>query len=311
MFKNKKIKQKVKNIQELLLTITRDLKTIPFFAQVAIICLVLFVLWNTFFDFNHFLNPKNFSSVWKIVNNKGDEIWKQVLLTLNGIAGFTNIICIILISLGKISNYFWGFIAVSVYGLFAIAWDYVGDMQLNLFLFLPFQFIGYSLWKFNLDSRQDIISKRLNLKTGIVTIYFAIVLTIFFYFEIPEFSCIILGSYDFDGKSLTKLLPHVLDSLTNGLSIVAQVLMLLRFREQLIFWIVVNVLQIAMYSGVVHNTIDINMLIMWIVALGNSSFGCYQWFFVRSREKIEVKIKKPLKYETPKQFESKLIERIT
>ncbi|WP_308149317.1 nicotinamide riboside transporter PnuC [Spiroplasma sp. AdecLV25b] len=302
MFKNKKtiVKQKVKSIQQFLLTIPRDLKAIPFSAQVAIICLGIFMVWNTFFDFNHFFNPKQFPSIWKIINNKQAAVWKQVLLTLNGMAAFTNIICVILVALGKISNYFWGFIAVTVYGLFALAWDYVGDMQLNLFFFLPFQFIGYNLWKFNLDSQQDIISKRLNLRTSMVTIYFSVILTVFFYFEIPEFSRVVLGTYDFEGKSWTKLLPHVLDSLTNGLSIVAQILMLIRFREQWIFWIIVNILQITMYSGIAHSTIDINVLIMWIVALGNSCFGCYQWYFVRSREKLETKTKKALKYETSK-----------
>lgn len=300
MFKNKKIKQKAKTIHQFLLTIPRDLKSIPFAAQVAIICLGLFMSWNTFFDFNHFINPEQFPSIWKIVNIKDEKVWKQILLTLNGVAAFTNVICFILISFGKISNYFWGFIAVTVYGLFALAWDYVGDMQLNLFFFLPFQFIGYSLWKFNLDSKQDIISKRLNLKKGILTIYFAIVLTIFFYFEIPDFSRVILKTYDFDGGNWTKILPHLLDSSTNGLSIVAQVLMLMRFREQWIFWIIVNLLQIIMYSGIANNTLDIDVLIMWIVALANSCFGCYQWFFVRSSEKLKVKTENPSVYEIPK-----------
>lgn len=65
--------------------------------------------------------------------------------------------------------------------------------------------------------------------------------------------------------------------------------MLLRFREQWIFWIIVNICQIAMYSGVAHSCLDVNLLLMWIVALGNAGFGFYQWFFVRSRETLVVK----------------------
>ncbi|WP_342254523.1 nicotinamide riboside transporter PnuC [Spiroplasma endosymbiont of Zeiraphera isertana] len=206
---------------------------------------------------NHFINPNLYPSVWTIVNRQAYHPWQQVLLFLNGIAAFTNVICIILISFGKISNFFWGFFAVSIYGCIALVWDYVGDMQLNLFFFLPFQFIGYS--------------------------------SVFFYFEIPEFSRVILGKYDFDGNTFQQVLPHILDSLTNSLSIVAQILMLLRFREQWIFWIIVNIFQIAMYSGVAHNRLDVNLLLMWIVALGNSGFGFYQWFFVRSKEKVVVK----------------------
>ncbi|WP_339038720.1 nicotinamide riboside transporter PnuC [Spiroplasma endosymbiont of Andrena trimmerana] len=291
MFKDIKFRfiKRKKNIKEFLLSIPKDLNKIPFSAKVAIICLGIFMLWNTFFDLNHFINPNLYPSVWTIVNRQVYHPWQQVLLFLNGIAAFTNVICIILISFGKISNFFWGFFSVTIYGCIALVWDYVSDMQLNLFFFLPFQFIGYSLWKFHLDSQQEIISKRLNLKTSIVTIYFAIVLSVFFYFEIPEFSRVILGKYDFDGNTFQQVLPHILDSLTNSLSIVAQILMLLRFREQWIFWIIVNIFQIAMYSGVAHNRLDVNLLLMWIVALGNSGFGFYQWFFVRSKEKVVVK----------------------
>lgn len=291
MIKNLKFKMitKKNNIKSFLLSIPKDLSTIPFSAKIAIICLGIFMLWNTFFDLNHFINPTLYPSIWTIINRQAYHPWQQILLFLNGVVGFTNVICIILISFGKISNFFWGFFAVSIYGCIALVWGYVGDMQLNLFFFLPFQFIGYSLWKFHLDSQQEIISKSLNLKTNVVTIYFAIVLSVFFYFEIPEFSRVILGAYDFDGNTFEQLLPHVLDSLTNALSIVAHLLMLLRFREQWIFWIIINICQIAMYSGVAHNRLDVNLLLMWIVALGNSGFGFYQWFFVRSKEKETVK----------------------
>ena len=291
MIKDLKIKliTKKKNIKSFLLSIPKDLSRIPFAAKIAIICLGIFMLWNTFFDLNHFINPTLYPSIWTIINRQTYHPWQQLLLFLNGIVGFTNVICIVLISFGKISNFFWGFFAVSIYGCIALVWDYVGDMQLNLFFFLPFQFIGYSLWKFHLDSQQEIISKSLKLKASVVTIYFAIVLSVFFYFEIPEFSRVILGGYDFDGNTFQQILPHVLDSLTNSLSIIAQLLMLLRFREQWIFWMIINICQIIMYSGIAHSRLDVNLLLMWIVALGNSGLGFYQWFFVRSKEKMVVK----------------------
>ncbi len=291
MLKNIKFKfiTSNKNIKSFLLLIPKDFNTIPFTAKVAIFCLGIFMVWNTFFDLNHFVNPTLYPSIWTIINHQAYYPWQQALLFLNGIAAFTNVICIILISFGKISNFFWGFFAVSIYGCIALVWDYVGSMQLNLFFALPFQFIGYSLWKFHLNSQQEIISKRLNLKTNVIVVYFTIVLAVFFYFEIPEFSRVILGHYDFDGNTFQQLLPHILDSLTNALSIVAQILMLLRFREQWFFWIIVNICQIVMYSGVAHNRLDVNLLLMWFVALGNACFGFYQWFFVRSEEKVVVK----------------------
>lgn len=82
MFKDLKLKfvTRSKNIKSFLLLIPKDLSKIPFAAKVTIICLGIFMVWNTFFDFNHFINPTLYPSIWTIVNRQAYHPWQQVLL---------------------------------------------------------------------------------------------------------------------------------------------------------------------------------------------------------------------------------------
>ena len=49
------------------------------------------------------------------------------------------VVCVVLVTKGKVSNFFWGAINSLLYGLFAYAYGYAGDAQLNLFYYLPLQ----------------------------------------------------------------------------------------------------------------------------------------------------------------------------
>lgn len=98
-------------------------------------------------------------------------------------------------------------------------------------------------------------------------------LTAAFYWEIPAFAVAIDGVYFYPGNNA----PHILDACTNGLSIVAQALLLGRYWEQWILWITIDVLQIAMYSGVAGYGWNINVLTMWCFFLVNAIFGLAAW----------------------------------
>jgi hypothetical protein len=58
-------------------------------------------------------------------------------MCLSGATAFTGAMCVVLTTKGRLSCYFWGFINVITYGLFAFAYGYAGDAQLNIFFFLP------------------------------------------------------------------------------------------------------------------------------------------------------------------------------
>ena len=66
------------------------------------------------------------------------------------VAGISGIICVVLVSKGKMINYLFGLIFA--YSYFYASWkaNFLGEMNTVLYVYLPSQFIGYFVWKENL-----------------------------------------------------------------------------------------------------------------------------------------------------------------
>ena len=256
-------------------SIKSDLKELNLKFKIAIIIIAFVTLVLSFIDFNYFFNN---SSSWFVISDaiaNHMPVWKIVLLSLSGIANFTGIICIFLITFGRLSNFFWGTINVIIYGLFAFAWGYIGAAQLNVFFFLPFQIIGWYHWQKRIGVGETEVKmwewRWYYVLVGAIII--GIIISVIFYFEIPWLSKLISGQYDYDNQ----VAPHLLDTLNTALSIIAMLLMIGGLREQWIFWIFVNITQIIMYSGIT-GFININMIILWTINLINAVVGLLRWY---------------------------------
>ncbi|PID51235.1 MAG: nicotinamide riboside transporter pnuC, partial [Pasteurellales bacterium] len=87
---------------------------------------------------------------------------------LGMIAGISGIICVVFVGKGKISNYFFGLIFAYSYFYVSLSNNYLGEMNTTLYVYIPAQFIGYFLWKENMQNEQDgdttVIAKALDLK---------------------------------------------------------------------------------------------------------------------------------------------------
>jgi nicotinamide mononucleotide transporter len=191
------------------------------------------------------------------------------------------------------SSYFWGIIGAILYGSFAFAFGYVGDAQLFVFVFLPAQFVGIHIWSKQLDNQATTRVKSLTFSNWCLTLFLSFILIILFYYEIPIFSKYLTSEYLFE----TRFIPHILDAITNGLSVIGEVLLIACYWEQYIIWTFVNLMLIIMYSGksilffsslpesfvfflkgFFGTTRDINLLIVWIMLTCNSSCGLYTWY---------------------------------
>ena len=198
-------------------------------------------------DFNTFIYPQQNHSIikWKNDFNAGIPLWRRILLCLSGISSITTVLNVVLVIHGKLSAYFWGITSAIFYGSFAFAFGYVGDAQLFILIFLPTQFVGIYIWSKQLDSQSTTRVKSLTLSGWCLTLILSCFLITLFYYEIPLFSKFLTSSYLFEDR----LLPHILDAITNGLSVVGQILLVACYWEQYIIWTVVNLMLIVMYSG--------------------------------------------------------------
>ena len=196
-----------------------------------------------------------------------------LIYSKEGILGFTasvtGMLSVILVAKGKISNYYFGIINVVIYGFISYNSKYYGEAMLNILYFLPMQIIGFMMWRrnnVNIDESKEVKAERMTAKeiilwsvlSGIAVIVYGIIL-----------------------KKLNNTLPMV-DSFTTVLSVTAMILMVKRYIEQWIVWIMIDIVAIYMWLFIKS---DYNITIMWTAYLVNAVYGLYNWTKLYRRER--------------------------
>ena len=223
------------------------LKTFNYFEWFMILAVILF---TTYFAF---INTEN--------------TWWYILI--DSIAAITGIFCVVLCAKGKKGQYIWGLF--NVIGYVIIAWinRYWGEVMLNALYYLPSQFIGFYLWNKHMNKEtNDVEGKKMNLKQSICLLVICAA-GILLYKQLLDFM---------NGNQT------LLDSASTIISVVANALMMLRYREQWLLWIVIDMITVAMWvlAG------DFIMVTMWSVYLINAFYGYYKW--TKMSKAIEQKV---------------------
>lgn len=219
---------------------------------------------------------KRFFSEWTIF----EKIWLIVFTainiwlffawddtTLGLISSITGMLCVILVAKGKISNFFFGVIQTSTYAYISYTYGLYGEAMLNGLFYFPMQFIGLYMWNKNKAQQkvkdEDIIIKRLT-KKGWGILGISVVIGAFVYMELLFY---------LNAQQVR------IDSFAVVMSVAAQILMTLRFAEQWIMWVLVNLLSIVLWVVTLTQSggNDYTMLVMWTAFLVNSIYGWYNW----------------------------------
>jgi nicotinamide mononucleotide transporter len=161
-----------------------------------------------------------------------DKESSLLYLIIDAIAAICGIFCVVLCAKGKKSQYIWGLINVIGYIIIAFINKYYGEVMLNALYYLPSQFIGYYLWnKHENKKTENVEGKKLNIKqTALLLVGTAI--------SIGVYKLLL----DYLGGNNT-----ILDSASTMISIIANTLMLLRYREQWLLWIIIDIITVIMW----------------------------------------------------------------
>jgi nicotinamide mononucleotide transporter len=185
--------------------------------------------------------------------------WLSVISMLSGLW------CVILVAKGRIFNYYVGVVQVVTYAYICYGYQLYGEFQLNLFYFLPMQFVGLYIWHKNKDTtvKDKVIVKFLNNQQRTAWALISIVA---------------VGCYAIYLESLGDPYP-VIDSASTVLSVIAMVLMAWRYMEQWVLWIVVDIVSVWLWILVVmaKGTNDVALLVMWSAFLINAVYGFVCW----------------------------------
>lgn len=177
------------------------------------------------------------------------------------ICGLSGVICVALTAKGKISSYIFNFIQMITYMI--ICWDFALYLEFGeqLFYFVLCIF-GVFMWKKNMqensDGSQQVKAKKFKPWQWLLSALIILISTLF----IGYFGDEILGS----------TLPY-LDAMTVALSVIAQLLMVWRYREQWVCWIIIDVVSLIMFV-VLNQWSMVAMYIAWTI---NAIYGWYNW----------------------------------
>lgn len=177
------------------------------------------------------------------------------------ICGIAGCICVVLTAKGKISSYIFNFIQMITYMI--ICWDLALYLEFGeqVFYFIACIF-GVFLWKKNMkknaDGTEQVKAKKFKLWQWLAVISVTILSTVI----LGTFGDVILGS----------TLPY-LDAATVALAVIAQLLMVWRYREQWAIWIAIDVVSLVMFI-VLGNWSMVAMYVAWTI---NAFYGWYNW----------------------------------
>lgn len=181
------------------------------------------------------------------------------------ISTITGIICTYLIIKKKILNYLFGIISIIFYGISCYQVGYSGDLVLYIGILLPLQFVGIYNWNINYDQKkEEIIIMPLTKSNKIKTIYGSILLYLTIYLTIPYLNKIL----NVETNPLMTI-----DALTTTLAIIGMIYQVLKYKQQWIIWIIVDIFSILMWLYYDNYLI----VTMYIVYLLNGLYGYYNW----------------------------------
>lgn len=174
----------------------------------------------------------------------------------------TGIVCVILVTEGRASNYFFGLINSIVYLIMALQSGFYGEVITTLY-FLVSQPIGLYLWLSSFANHEEkqeetFQAKRLDFKGWIK------------YLSITAIMWLGMG---FAYQSIGSNRPFR-DSVTDSTNGVGQLLMNNLYAEQWIFWIATNIFSIYLWWGSGGN---LQIVVMYLVYTINSLYGWYKW----------------------------------
>ena len=177
------------------------------------------------------------------------------------ICGIAGCICVVLTAKGKISSYLFNFIQMITY--MVICWDLALYFEFGEQVFyFGACIVGVFLWKRNMnknaDGTEQVKCQKMKLWQWLAVI------------AATALTTALLGA--FGEFVLGGALPY-LDAFSVALAVIAQILMVLRYREQWAIWILIDITSLVMFV-ILSNWSMVAMYVAWTI---NAFYGWYNW----------------------------------
>jgi len=188
-------------------------------------------------------------------------MWGDSLLAI--FSSLAGIISVVLCAKGKIENYAFGMINAITYAYLCYQAHIFGETMYNI-LMIPMIIIGVISWKKNMEANESEVKARNLTPAGWLILIVGSILAV--------------AAYSFILKALGGAFALV-DAASTTFSVIATLLMLARYSEQWVMWVIVNAVSVVLWAiaFINGNGSGITYLVMWIAYLFNSVYGYINW----------------------------------
>ena len=187
--------------------------------------------------------------------------WGDTLMGI--ISSVTGVACVVCTGKGKLSAYLFGLVNCVLYAIIAYRAALYGETMLNALYYIPMQFVGFYVWKKNMNKDTgEVIKKRMKLPI-LILIFAGTAVATFLYGLLL--------------KHIGDAMPFI-DAFTTVTSVVAMIISVRMYAEQWWIWVAVDVFSVYMWWCDFQSGNDnIATLLMWIVYLGNAVIMLIKW----------------------------------
>lgn len=187
--------------------------------------------------------------------------WGDTIMGI--ISSVTGVACVVCTGKGKLSAYLFGLVNCVLYAIIAYRAALYGETMLNVLYYIPMQFVGFYVWKKNMNKDTgEVIKKRMKLPILILMLAGTAVATFL---------------YGLLLKHIGDAMPFI-DAFTTVTSVVAMIISVRMYAEQWWIWVAVDVFSVYMWWCDFQSGNDnIATLLMWIVYLGNAVIMLIKW----------------------------------
>lgn len=190
------------------------------------------------------------------------------VISRDSLLGFTvfitGVLCVVLAAKGNLMSYVFGMYNTVGYAYLAYINGLFGEVMLNLLFFVPMNVIGFYMWKNNRQDDGKLTMRQMELR-GLLLVGAVCIL-----------GCLLLG---FGLSFIPGQNSPYIDATTTVLSIVATFLMVRRFKEQWLVYIVLNLFTVLLWviRMIEDSGEGLLMIVMWSAYLVNAGYGYYIW----------------------------------
>lgn len=263
----------METIKSAFLSMKADLKSFSKIQCFLTVFLIMISFTTAIVDINYFFGKTDNILIW--INNEaaGKSLFKNIVISINGLGTALAIIGLMLSLNGKISNFIWNITSALIYCVFCLGFGYIGGFLTEFFLLIPMRTLSIFLWNKHMDKQHTAIVKYLKWKEWLYVVILLAILFTMFFFAIAFLSEIITGSYYFENN----LVARCMEALASAIGVTIHILAINRYLEQWILRILNSMNQIILFSGTLGLDINLNAIMMWTIIIIFSISGLISW----------------------------------